>query len=210
MLGSIDPVIIFQLYKLVPETTPTLSKIPISPGLRRKTTFAIIPIYLSEKITGVFIKDESKNIDIETNTSSLSNGEGAAVDQKALGSIVSVTLQGKRSSVGLTILTALAEQILDKVTSQEYEVTYVHGSITVFGGLIHGISITPIDNEDRVEIKVDIARGRPKTTSVQVAQKPDAVRLGTTGITPPVTAPTAAAPAGASGGQSAISPGVLP
>lgn len=206
MLGSFDPVIIFQIYTKVPEAT--LANIQLTSGTQPKTTSAIIPIYLSENETGLFVDSESKNIDIDSQVDSLSSGAEALVNQKALGSIVSVKLFGKRNSIGLTILLALAEMILDKVTSAEYEVTYMHESVTVFGGLIHGISIEPGANDDRLNITLELSRGRPKSTSVQVDQDPTAVRVGTVGTTPPAGAPTVSAPPGGVGaGNSVIVPG---
>lgn len=68
MLNGIDPIIIFQLYKRLPSTEQTLSKIPITANTGKKVTFAVIPIYLSAEITGIYIDSESKNIDIDTDT----------------------------------------------------------------------------------------------------------------------------------------------
>ena len=207
MLGAIDPVIIFQLYKLLPETQATLATIPVTSSVRKKTTFAVIPIYLSEQITGIYIDNESKNIDIDTTTDSLSSGEGALVNQKTIGSITSINLIAKQGSIGLTILLALSELILDKVTSQEYEITYMHGAVTVFGGLIHSFSYDQGTNDDLYKLRLELTRGRPKTKSIQVAEDPNAVRAGTNGITPPSSAPTTSG--GSSSGASVIAPSGL-
>lgn len=204
MLNGIDPIIIFQLYKLIPSTTDLLANIPITAEVKKRATVAIIPIYLSEKITGIYIDTESKNIDIETNVDSLTSGDPALVNQKTLGSIVTVNLKASANSVGLTILSAMAELLLDKVTSQEYEMTYIHQSTTIFGGLLHSFSVDQGGNDDLLKIKLEIARGRPKTNSVLVKEDPNAVRLGTSGVTPPTTAPTV--PGGSSTGQSVIAP----
>lgn len=207
MLNGLEPILIFQLYKLTPSAETTLSKIPLTSGTKSKTTFAVIPIYLSERLTGIFIDDESKNIDIGTEQNSLTSGEPGPVNQQSLGSITTINLIAKQSSVGLTILLALAELILDKVTSQEYEITYMHKGITVFGGLIHGFSYEQPANTDLFKIRLELSRGRPKTLSVQVAEDPSAVRLGTTGLTPPASAPTVTPPVGG-GGASQITPGL--
>lgn len=193
MLGSIDPIIIFQVYKNVPSAEATLAKIPLTSEVKTKALYAIIPIYLSESITGLYIDTESKNYDIDTDANSLTSGEGGPVNQKLLASITTVNLFGRKGSIGLTILLALSELILDKVTSQEYEVTYVNGGVTVFGGLIHSFSYDSSANDDLYKIKIEFARGRPKTKSVQVAEDPSAVRLGSSaGAVPPANAPTAA------------------
>ena len=177
MLGGLDPIIIFQLYKLLPSTETTLAKIPLTAGAKTRATYAVIPIYLSEQITGIFIDTESKNIDIDTQATSLSSGEGGLVNQKMLGSITTINMIAKRGSVGLTILLALAEQILDKVTSQEYEITYINGAVTVFGGLIHSFSYDQGSTDDLYKIRLELSRGRPKVTSQVVASNPEAERL---------------------------------
>ncbi len=204
MLGSVDPILIFQIYKNVDETTTTNAKIPLTSTVKKRVTVAVIPVYLSEDITGIYIDTESKNIDIETNMDSLSSGEGALVNQKTIGSTTSVNLIAKQGSLALTILLSLAEMILDKVTSQEYEVTYMHGAITVFGGLVHGFSVDQGSNDDLYHIKLELTRGRPKSKSVVVGEDPTAERLGTAGATPPANAPTFSGTSG--GGVSQIQP----
>lgn len=206
MLGNLDPIIIFKLYKILPTAQQTLAKIPLTSQSKTKATYAIIPIYLSETITGIYIDNESKNIDIDTDTTSLNTGDPALVNQKALGSITTVNLIGKQGSIGLTILLALSELILDKVASQEYEITYMHGGVTVFAGLIHSFSYDQGTDNDLYKIKIELSKGRPKSKSVQVAEDPNSVRLGTTGATPPANAPTVS---GGSSGTSQIAPAGL-
>lgn len=208
MLGNLDPIIIFQLYKQLPATEATLAKIPLAAQNRAKTTFSIVPIYLDENLTGLQIDGESKNIDVTTDTNSTTDGSTPVVTQKALGSITTINLKAKSGSVGLTIMLALMELLLDKVTSQEYEITYMHGPILVYGGLIHSFSYElGSGNDDLCRIKLELAKGRPKLAkSVEVAADPSAVRLGSTGTVPPPGASTVSA--GSSSGQSVIQPGL--
>ncbi len=208
MLNGLEPVIIFQIYKTIP-AAEVLAAVPLTSTPKTRATIAIVPIYLSENLTGLFIDTESKNIDIETSSESLTSGDPAAVNQKLIGSVLTINLKAKGDSVGLTILSAMAEQLLDKVTSKEYGITYVHGPITLFDGLLHGFSIENGGNDDLLKIKVELTRGRPKTQSVLVKEDPTALRLGTTGTVgaplPTATSPTAAV-APPTSGQSQISP----
>jgi hypothetical protein len=157
-----------------------------------------IPIYLSERITGLYIDSESKSIDIETNSDSLSTGGPALVSQKALASILTVNLIASSSSLALQILLALVDILLDKVTSQEYQITYMHGGFTIFGGLIHSFNVEQNSNDDRFHIKMELSKGRAKSKSVQVGEDPNALRLGSPGSTPPPNAPTSSGPTGGS------------
>lgn len=204
MLNGLDPILIFQFYKLLPSTEVTVASIPVTSGTKNKALFALIPIYLSETITGIYIDSESKNIDIDTNAQSLATGETALIEQKALGSITTINLCAETGSVGLTILLALTELLLDKVTSQEYEVTYMHGAVTVFGGLIHSFSYDQNSDSTLYKMKLELSRGRPKAKILAVPGEPTATRLATTGTTPQTTA---AASSPSSGSTSVISPG---
>lgn len=210
MLGALEPILAFQIFKNVTTTeTDTEAKIPITTKTVQRSTVAVVPVYLAEKTTGIYIDAESKNIDIDTNIDSLTSGEAPEVSQKALGSVTSVSLLGKKDSLGLTILLSLAEQLLEKATSKEYEVTYLNGAITVFGGLIHSLSFDQNREDDLIRIKIEFTRGRPATKQVLVQEDPNALRLGTTGLTPAPTAPLPPpkVPAGSpSGGQSVIKP----
>jgi len=209
MLQGIAPIIIFQIYKLLPEVQTTLASIPIVSTSKKKQTFAIIPIYLDMTLTGLVIDAESKNIDIKTEPDTTTDGEPGSVNQSALGSITTINLKGLKGSIGLTILLSLSEVLLDKLGSQEYEITYMNGAVTVFGGLLHGFSYDQGGDDDLYNIKIELSRGRPKTKPVEVGQDPTAVRLGTTGATPPATAPTVTVPpGGANTGKSAIQPNV--
>jgi hypothetical protein len=207
-LNGIAPILLFQLYKKLPTAAATQAKIPLTAEVAQKTTFAIIPLYLDEQLTGILVDTESKNIDIETKPDGLTVGEAGPVNQKPLGSITSVNLIAKRGSVGLTILLALSEQILDKVVSQEFEVTYMNGAITVFGGLIHSFSFDQGGNDDLLKLKLEISKGRPATSSVQVGQDASATRLSSSGAIPPANAPTVATSTAGNSGASAIKPGV--
>jgi len=210
-LNGLSPIILFQLYKKVPAAAPaTQSKIPLISDITAavKATYAVIPLYLDEQLTGIMVDTESKNIDIETKPDGLTSGEAGPVNQKPLGSITTVNLIAKRDSVGLTILLALSELILDKVVSKEFEVTYMNGAITVFGGLIHSFSFDQGGNDDLLKLKLEISRGQPKSNSVAVEQDPNATRLASTGATPPTNAPTVSPSTAGNAGKSVIQPNV--
>ncbi len=191
-LNALEPILIFQFYKLVPSTEVAANGIPVA-GAQTRVIGAVIPIYLSDKLTGLFIDGESKNIDIDTEMQGNVSGEVANVSQKPIGSVTTVQLKAQSNSVGLTLLLALIEQILDKTNSKEYELTYMHGATTIFGGLIHGISVEQGGNDDLMRIKLEVSRGKPKTQSVVVQQDPSALRLASQGSTVPAGASTAAA-----------------
>ena len=166
MLGGIDPIIIFHRYKkttvetdianqceCAPKSIPVIAKkdiyIPLPP----------IPIYLSENLTGMFIDSESKNIDIETETQTFSDGSTADVNQKGIASGVSIQITAKKDSLGMILLASLMDTLMDKVTSKEYAITYLHGATTIFFGLLHTFSVEQTSQNELLSIKVEMSRG---------------------------------------------------
>lgn len=207
MLNGLDPIIIFQLFKNVTTPLPSVTNIPLTATKTEKVTYAIIPIYLSADITGIVIDSESKNIDINTDAQSLTDGGEPLVNQKTIGSITTVNLIAKQGSVGLTILLALSEMILSKVTSQEYQITYMHNAVTVFGGLIHSFSYEQGTDNDLYKIKLEISKGRPKA-GVTVPGDANSTSLANSGSSVPQGAKIPSAPIGSSSPTSAIVPGL--
>ncbi len=203
MLNGIQPILLFQFYKIPPAVTAALSKIPLISERASKLTFAVIPIYLSDTATGLFIVDESKNIDIDTTVNGLSAG-GTDVQQNPISSITTINMEAKKDSLGLTILFAMAELIIDKALSAEYEITYLNGPVTIFGGLIHSLSFDQEANSDKCKVKLEISRGARKPAEDQLKDTASE-RLQSTGTVPPANAPTVTAPAGPT--KSVIVPG---
>lgn len=142
MLNGIDPIIIFQLKKntITNDQFQALSAEELDDFVST-FNFPPIPIYLSEKITGLYIESEDKSIEIQTTTETVATGEEVEVYQKGIASTVRVNLVASKESIGLTLISALADQVFKKVTSKEYSITYLHGAVTVFNGLLNSFNI---------------------------------------------------------------------
>ncbi len=160
MLNGIDPIIIFNLKKTV-LTNEEFQALPIAQldEVTSQINLPPIPIYLSEKLTGLFIDSEDKNIDIQTDTESLVTGKDPIVKQRAIASTISVNLVANKNSVGLSLLSAMVDSILAKVTSREYSIDYLHGAVTLFGGLIHSYSVNQSANNELLTIKIELSKG---------------------------------------------------
>ncbi len=140
MLNGIDPIIIFNFKKKISTTT---AKIPLTAStVEEIITLPVIPIYLSERLTGLFIETESKNIDVDTTIDTLSNGDQPNFNQRALSSTIKIEMQASASSIGVALLSALSDLVFPKLTSKEYSITYLHGAVTVFDGLLHSFAVT--------------------------------------------------------------------
>ncbi len=164
MLGGIDPVIIFQFSALVPTLGAQLAKIPFAADIPTLLDQPPIPIYLSETLFNIVIDGESKNVDIDTTTETLSDGSAPVVTQKGIQSGITIEIEGKKDSVALILLSAMVDQVFDKVSSSEYSITYLHGPITIFRGLITTFSSEAVQGTDKLHIKIGLSKGKKNPT----------------------------------------------
>lgn len=185
MLNGIDPIIIFQFSQLTPDALKTLTlnptlKIPIISSMTQKVDLPPIPIYLKESLTGLYIDSESKTIDIETSTDTVAAGLPLKRTQKGINSTVKIEMVGSSDSIGLTLVNALADLIIDKVTAQTYSISYFHGGIFVFNGLLHSYACTQQANNTLFNISMELSYSTVRADKGQVPE----VKNSVTGITP--------------------------
>ncbi len=170
MLNGIAPIMIFQFAKTAVTTNDTIASVPVIANaiLKAKQLLPAIPLYLDEKLTGLAIVSESKNVDINTDTVALTDSTGDMINnQNALSSTVTITMKAKRGTIGLAILSALIDVLFKKVTAKEYTITYLHGAVVIFGALLHSFEINENDDTELSEIKlVIIDPGKAKLTSI--------------------------------------------
>ena len=170
MLNGVDPVIIFHLKKLPPVLGP--SGIPVLSSIASAIMLPAIPLYLSEKITGLYIDTEDKNIDVATDIDTMADGSAAQVWQRAIGSTIKVSMKAHRDSIGVSLLSAMADLILPKLTSKEYSITYLHGAVTVFGGLLGSFAINQNASDELYNITLELVKPPPevKAKAVEVSR----------------------------------------
>ncbi len=175
MLGGLDPIIIFQFSKLLPSFSAAVaSSIPVVNNEPLFLPYPPIPIYLSRALTGLLIDSEDKNVEIDTDLDTLSDGDTHQVNQKGLASTVTINIRAKKDSIGLTLMSAMVDVVFDKVTSKEYSITYFHGPITIFNGVLQSFEINQNAENDMATIKVTLSRGTKtpvKPASIPVVGK---------------------------------------
>lgn len=164
MLGGLDPVIIFQFGKLNSSLGGTIAKIPVISQIPTVIDQPPIPVYLSERLFNIVIIGTAKNVDIETDTETLTNGQPPDVNQKGIQSGVEVSIEGKKDSVALTLLSSLIDLVFDKVTSKEYAISFMYGATTVFRGVLHTYSAETVEGTDKLAIKIGLSRGTKNPT----------------------------------------------
>lgn len=182
MLNGLDPIIIFQYRKK--ESSDLIG--PRSPNGQFETTWTYgipiiseiptfveqppIPIYLSEKLTGLFIDTESKNVSIGTTTETITDGGSPRTIQKGSSSTISVTLKAKNDSIGLILLSSMIDLLFEKVTSEEYAITYMHGATTIFRGLLTSYNVNEIADTDLISINFELTRGEKDPEKVDMTK----------------------------------------
>ena len=159
MLNGIDPIIIFQFGKLSSSLGSTLEKIPLVSEIPTIIEQPPIPLYLSETLTGIYIDSEDKNVDIATDVETKTNGTDPDVNQKGIQSTIAINLVARKDSLGLSLLSAMIDLIFDKVTSKEYAITYLHGPITVFRGVLHSYAVNQNSGNELLTIKIELSKG---------------------------------------------------
>lgn len=174
MLNGIAPIIIFNFKKLAASKLESINSIPLLAENKLSIPLIPIPLYLEEisrfgssgvegvsragTVSGIYIDSESKSIDIETKPQTLPDGKTPKATQRGLNSVVTINMIASSNSVGLSVLMAMSDLIFQKVTSQEYSITYINKSMTVFGGLLESFSVLQNSNNDLYNISMQISR----------------------------------------------------
>lgn len=163
MLNGLDPIILFTFSKRITIAQGTVPRIPLIAEADTTIPFPPIPIYLSESLTGLYIDTEEKSIDVETSMETLTDGSQPIPIQKGVNSTVRINLVASRDSIGLTLIAALADLVFSKVTSKEYSITYLHGAVCVFAGLLHSFQITQNAENDLYNVQIELTRSNINT-----------------------------------------------
>ncbi len=160
MLGGIDPILIFQFSKQLPSTAANaIAKIPVVSETKSFLDLPPIPVYISRELTGIVIDSEDKAIDIQTDTETKTDGSDPDVTQKGSQSVVAINITGLKTSIGLTLLSALFDVLYEKVSSKEYSLTYLSGATTIFRAKLHSYVVNQNSQDDRLSIKIELSKG---------------------------------------------------
>lgn len=193
MLGGIAPLFVFTFPFNPTKGTPAFNSLAGIPLIGDDSEFAQlvglpIPIYLDERITGVYIDNQSDNLDIDTiNEQRYDNGKMLTY-QRGVNSSVTVNLLARRDSVFLAALLAFKDMIFQRLVSADYKLSYVNGPTVILAGLLQGFHVT--DDPDTTLLRIAITVGKQDQRPVKQAPTLAAIEgptlAGPTGITPGV------------------------
>jgi hypothetical protein len=169
MLNGLAPIFIFDFQSLIPSAAEILSGRPqVTPSSGGRISLPPIPLYLDERLTGLVVESESKNISLDTELNVTTTDGSPSNYQKVLGSIVTINLKASKNSIGLSILMAMSDLILGKVAAKEYSVTYMNKAFLAIGALLHDFSVDGNDESDLYRIKIELAAPGKKTKVAEV------------------------------------------
>jgi hypothetical protein len=166
MLEGVAPLLVFNFQPVsLASAVTALAGIPIIGSTVSNLVGIPVPLYLDEKLTGIYVESETKAIDIDTNVQARSDGKPPSVDQRGLNNLVTINMIASRDSVILAVLLALNDQVFSKVVAKNYSINYFNGITTIFGGLLHGFSTTTGTNDDLIRITMQISKANSQSTA---------------------------------------------
>jgi hypothetical protein len=136
-----------------------------------------IPIYLSERLTGVYVDSETRGIDVTTKIEPVTTKDAITqeveppqVSQTSTDSQVSINMVARNDCILLTAILALMDLIVDRLVSGEYAIHYINGPTVIFGALLHrfGTSVSKNDNLVRMELVLSTAAKESPTPKAPV------------------------------------------
>ncbi len=144
-----------------------------------------IPIYLSEKLTGLYVDTERRRLAIstdnivwvkkDTKTQQKEYGK-LEVQQKGETQTVEVSLIGKRDSIGLNLLLPLLQTIYDKVIAvEDYRIAYFHKNVLIFDARLSSLDINQSRENDLVAIDIGLEVSPLQEKETQEQQEPTLV-----------------------------------
>lgn len=168
-LNGIAPLLVIQLKNALSQNV--VKKIPVAGDFLASNIGIPIPIYLDENLTGIYVKGESKSIDIETKIDSIDAKKAPIFSQKALSSITTVEMVASQRGVMLATLLAFADVILTRVVAKQYSVSYFNGPTIILNGVLHGFTTQIGEDDDLVRINMALSSG-PVVPDALVSEVP--------------------------------------
>lgn len=119
---------------------------------------AVIPLYLDPKRTGLYLEDDSKELNISNDAVlDVTDKNRMTLVQKGLTNSVDFVLKGRADSTGLNILLMLTDQIYDLIMKKkDYKIAYINRNILLFNSKLSNFKIEPESNTNLVRIAVGL------------------------------------------------------
>lgn len=167
------------------------------PSGNDENDFAVpLPVYLSEKLTGLCVDNESDSLTLSTDyvpkltqdgALSAFGGYDVQVQQKGDTQQTRITLVGNKNSPGLNLLLPLLKTIMSYVFARKhYKIAYFHQNVLIFNARLAAYEMEPGSNDTKVTINITLEVPPQKEDTAGQAQTPvvgfswDEVQTGVT------------------------------
>lgn len=151
MLGGSAPILIIKLAKKKDS----------------KNAFGqIIPFYLSEEKTGIYVDRDNYNMQIATDTVGDIRDNQIQILQKGLTQTQEVDLVAARDSVGLNILLPLFQTIYSKLLhGTEYDIAYFHQNCLIYSAKLAQYTVEQRRENELLNIHLSLEVKPPENKS---------------------------------------------
>jgi len=189
MINGTDPIIIFHIYNK-PERSVFGPLSEFDQRLDDIRSLIGIPIVipLNERLTGIYIDNESRTISVATNVDPSTGKDPLTnetlepnVIQVGAESSVNVAMKAKNDSIMLTVFLAVAELIVSKLVSAEYGITYLNGSTVIFNGLLSSLTTNIDRGTDLMRIDLSLSTAKKTPPALPKAAPPGPAPIPNTG-----------------------------
>ena len=154
-LNGLAPIILFKFY----------TEIEIPSFLRgfitsTKIPYFFIPIYLSEKITGVALDDYDRDTTIDVMRDGVSSFERVSAD------VVNFKFTANKKNIFITVLSAFIDLIIkNNVENKTYSITVFYDNIFIIDASLESFGTKLTEGTDKREISIRLAN-RPKEKKI--------------------------------------------
>ena len=153
MLQGIDPVIVINLKTKIAKETgfSALVKNTVDSFL----DLNVIPIYLSEKITGLIIDSEDKSIVSAIETTETETGQDI-IKSRSVTSNLSLSIVGEETSLGIILMSSIMDVLYRKLHSLDYSIHYINKGISIFNAKLSSFNVSRDTGTTKFRISVEL------------------------------------------------------
>lgn len=131
-----------------------------------------IPIYLSEEITGLVVRDESFGLSVATDNVVANNSGEVVYQQKGITNKLAIELIGRRDSIGLNLIVPTFTALYKKVIAKSaYRLAYFHQNQIIFDAILSSFETKQTDENNLLAINIVLEVPAEKENKKETVQK---------------------------------------
>jgi hypothetical protein len=180
MLNGKDPLIIFHFYgNPYAKALAAIFGAGGVPVLAQSVLDLVgipIPFYLSEKLTGLVVDSQTRDLRLKTDTKANIDDTVKPTSSQTISSDgIHVSIKCNMDSPFLAAFMAMFNLIVSKVIAQNYKISYFNGTTVVIKGLLNSFSTSENPNDNLLIINFELGIGDQETDAEKKAPNPSAL-----------------------------------